>query len=305
MGFLAGVVSEINRQEDAKERADQFMRELLEKRKATVLPILMDRIEKRNAVAKERAGRVKTAIRYGFTKEAASILESSGELDLILGRLGKLADDPDTTIKDSAITRMSEAVVANVPPEKISAAVNYALDNGYAEAPSSDKLIEAIYANTQEDFETAIQPLMSAATSAGPTSPSIGRIGVNPAAITPISETKRNQIRTNLEKSLASQLKGSVDAQTGNIVWQDPVAAGKIIQQAQDYYIQQMTDPIAQRDSEDIYSDIFDSVTDLLRTYDLKEIADMDDFTPLPPIQGPIKKKSVTSADVYDESLKN
>ena len=93
MGFLAGVVGELNRREDAAERREEFMMNLLEKRKAAVLPQIMDRIEKRKEGAKIRAARVQTAVSFGMTDEAAAVLESSGNLDGLLARLNKLNED--------------------------------------------------------------------------------------------------------------------------------------------------------------------------------------------------------------------
>ena len=51
MGFLAGVVGELNRREDAAERREEFMMNLLERRKAAIIPQILDRIQKRNEKA--------------------------------------------------------------------------------------------------------------------------------------------------------------------------------------------------------------------------------------------------------------
>jgi hypothetical protein len=105
MGFLAGVVAEINRQEDAATRAEEFMMSLLEKRKAQILPELMSRIEARKEKAQKRAARVSTAVGFGLTEEAAAVLESSGDLDTLLVRLNKLQENPDKTISRSGMVR--------------------------------------------------------------------------------------------------------------------------------------------------------------------------------------------------------
>ena len=52
MGFFVGVVDELGRMEDRKERNDMFMLDLLEKRKATVIPLLLERIERNKAERK-------------------------------------------------------------------------------------------------------------------------------------------------------------------------------------------------------------------------------------------------------------
>lgn len=273
MGFLAGVVAEINRQEDAATRAEEFMMSLLEKRKSQILPELMSRIEARKEKAQKRAARVNAGVGFGLTEEAAAVLESSGDLDTLLVRLTKLQEDPDKTISEAGMNRLSEAVVANLKPEKIASAMAYALDMGYAEEPTSDKLIEAIYANTEEDFETALTPLLSAATSSGAASPDIDRFRINPMSLTSMDSDKTAKVQKQLERSLMSQLGGSYNADTGNIVWQNPDAAGEIIQNAVEYFKVQISDPLIQKDESDVYSEIFDKVNFLTANTNLRDIA--------------------------------
>lgn len=273
MGFLAGVVAEINRQEDAATRADEFMMSLLEKRKAQILPELMSRIEARKEKSQKRAARVNAGVGFGLTEEAAAVLESSGDLDTLLARLNKLQENPDKTISRSGMERLSEAVVANLKPEKIASAMAYALDMGFAEDPTSDKLIEAIYANTEEDFETALTPLLSAATGSGAASPGIDRFRVNPMALTSMDSTKTSKVQKQLEASLASQLGGTYNRETDNVVWQNPDAAGEIIQNAVEYFKVQISDPLIQRDESDVYQEIFDKVNFLTGMTDLRDIA--------------------------------
>lgn len=273
MGFLAGVVAEINRQEDAATRAEEFMMSLLEKRKAQILPELMSRIEARKEKAQKRAARVSTAVGFGLTEEAAAVLESSGDLDTLLVRLNKLQENPDKTISRSGMERLSEAVVANLKPEKIASAMAYALDMGFAEDPTSDKLIEAIYANTEEDFETALTPLLSAATGSGAASPDIDRFRVNPMSLTSMDSTKTAKVQKQLEASLASQLGGTYNRETGNVVWQNPDAAGEIIQNAVEYFKVQISDPLIQKDESDVYSEIFDKINFITGYKSLREIA--------------------------------
>ena len=273
MGFLAGVVAEINRQEDAATRAEEFMMSLLEKRKAQILPELMSRIEARKEKAQKRAARVSTAVGFGLTEEAAAVLESSGDLDTLLVRLNKLQENPDKTISRSGMERLSEAVVANLKPEKIASAMAYALDMGFAEDPTSDKLIEAIYANTEEDFETALTPLLSAATGSGAASPGIDRFRVNPMSLTSFDTDKEAKVQKQLERSLMGQLGGSYNADTGNITWTNPDAAGEIIQNAVEYFKVQVSDPLIQKDESDVYSEIFDKINFITGYKSLREIA--------------------------------
>ena len=273
MGFLSGVVGELNRQEDKAARREEFMMNLLEKRKAAILPQLMERIEKRKERANARAARVSVAVGFGMTREAAAVLESSGNLTNLLTRLNTLDENPEKTISRAGIERLSEAVVANLEPEKVASAMAYAFDMGYAEEPTSDKLIEAIYANTSEEFSTALTPLMSAASQGGAEAPGISRFSVNPMSLTSMNTEKESKVYKQLERSLLGQLGGKYNRDTGNIVWENADAAGEIIQNAVEYFKVQLSDPLNQKDESDIYSEIFDKVNVLTANTDLRDIA--------------------------------
>jgi len=314
MGFLAGVVGELNRREDKAERREEFMMNLLEKRKAAILPQIMERIEKRKEGSKARAARVSAAVGFGMTKEAAAVLESSGNLTNLLTRLNTLDENPEKTISRAGIERLSEAVVANLKPEKVASAMSYAFDMGYAEEPTSDKLIEAIYANTSEEFSTALTPLMSAASQGGPESPSISRFSVNPMSLTSMNTEKTAKVRKQIENSLLSQLGGEYNRDTGNVKWENPDAAGEIVQNAVEYFKVQLSDPLNQKDESDIYSEIFDKVNLLTGYKDLRDIATnypTFEFTPptTPPPGGSnngddLNPAPITSAteDLFDEA---
>jgi hypothetical protein len=315
MGFLSGVVGELNRQEDKAARREEFMMNLLEKRKAAILPQLMERIEKRNSATKARAARVSAAVGFGMTKEAAAVLESSGNLTNLLTRLNTLDENPEKTISRAGIERLSEAVVANLKPEKVASAMAYAFDMGYAEEPTSDKLIEAIYANTSEEFSTALTPLMSAASQGGEEAPGISRFSVNPMSLTSMNTEKTAKVRKYLSETLAGQLGGNYNDETKKVTWENPDAAGEIIQNAVEYFKVQLSDPLNQKDETDIYREIFDKINLLTGYKDLRDIATnypTFEFTPpttTPPPPGssdgggdPIPAP-VTSAteDIYDE----
>jgi hypothetical protein len=290
MGFLAGVVGELNRREDAAERREEFMMNLLEKRKAAVLPQVMDRIEKRNAAVAERSARVKTAnIKYNITTEAAAVLESTGELSPLLESLSQ-----EKTVSRSAIETLSEAAVANLKPEQIGAAMKYAFDAGYASEPTSEKLVEAIYANTQEDFSSALEALMSSTTGGGK-APSIDPLGLNRSAFGALSETRIANIRKNIEDSLASRLGYDKNKSTKDgYVWTDPESANDIINNAERFYVEQITDVVAQRNPEDIMRQIVTSVEYLKdeSKLSLQDITEFDQFptdsVPQKPMKNPL-----------------
>jgi len=263
MGFFAGVVKELDRIEDREERRKEFMASLLEKRKTQVLPILLDRIKQNKEKVSEIRSKMKLAKGFGLSDEAAAVLDSSGDLDTLLVRLKKLQDDPDKSINETAINVLSDAVVSRVPPEKVAAAMEYAFNRGFADNPSTDKIVDAIYANTAEEFQTALKPLTEAATYASPSSPNIGFFNVNEMALTSMDTVKQGKIQKRIEKTLLPLLGGGYNPKTDMVTWKQPEAAGIIIQNAVEYFKAQAMDPLIQKNEGDIIDDVFYKVQQL------------------------------------------
>ena len=215
----------------------------------------------------------KIANEIGFPILIKASAGGGGKGMRIVENAAEFESQMDRAISEAGMNRLSEAVVANLKPEKIASAMAYALDMGYAEEPTSDKLIEAIYANTEEDFETALTPLLTAATGSGASSPDIDRFRVNPMSLTSMDSDKTAKVQKQIERSLMSQLGGSYNADTGNIVWQNPDAAGEIIQNAVEYFKVQISDPLIQKDESDVYSEIFDKINFLTGNMSLRDIA--------------------------------
>lgn len=306
MGFFAGVVEELGRMEDRKERNDMFMLDLLEKRKATVIPILLERIERNKAERKEISGRLSKAIGFGITKEAAAVLESSGSLARVLAPLEKVqqSDDPDKKINKAGIKRLSESVIQNLSVDKIASAMEYAFDLGFAEDPSSDKLVEAIYANTQEEFEGAIAPLMDSASTGGLTAPSIRSFDVNKRALIDYDPADLKAAREVIENNLMSQLETTTNKATGQLQFTSPDASGEILNNAVDYYVEEMSDPLKSRSGAEVIKDIYERVDALTEdpSIDLRDIAENYKTFKIPlPFQGPMP----LSPDTVEETIIN
>ena len=112
-----------------------------------------------------------------------------------------------------------------------------------------------------------------------------------------------------------TQLGGTYDENSGNIVWENGDAAGEIIQNAVEYFKVELSDPLNQKDESDIYSEIFDKVNVLTANTDLRDIATnypTFEFTPPtgptnnPPPGTPAEPGSSAtedlSSDPYDEA---
>ena len=282
MGFVAGVVSEINRQEDAATRASEFMQQLLEKRKSTILPELQGRIKAKTEKANTRAARVSKAMSFNISKEAASVLESAGQLENVLIPLQKLNDDTDKSISDDNIAALNAAVIKNVAPEKVAAAITYALDNGYAENPSSELLIEAVYSTTNEEFEAALTPLMERASAPGKASPDMTtlsgeRFRINPRSLTGVSDKDNASARKLIEGQVAGFL-GIEYMGTEGYKWKDAPSAAAVMNKLANVYVNQMTDVMIQRDSNDVINNLSQNLYTILSSgSSIKDVSNLEE----------------------------
>jgi len=159
MGFLAGVVGEINRQEDAQTRAEEFMMELLERRKGQILPELMERIRNRTEKVAERQARVDLATSIGFSERAAQALELTGQLEFQLANIAQLGDRLDPTYIGNLTAGLEERIDND---EDLAAAVAAGLSGPLdTEEDRSQAFIRAYQATNAASFDEELANLIS------------------------------------------------------------------------------------------------------------------------------------------------
>ena len=159
MGFLAGVVGEINRQEDAQARADEFMMGLLEKRKNQILPALQERIANRTAKVAERESRVDQAVGLNFSRRSAEALELTGQLEFQLEYIKSLGRDLDPTYIGNLTAGLEERIDND---EDLAAAVAAGLSGPLdTEEDRSQAFIRAYQATDAASFDKELANLIS------------------------------------------------------------------------------------------------------------------------------------------------
>tara|TARA_E500000305_G_scaffold68468_1_gene54585 strand:+ start:504 stop:1442 length:939 start_codon:yes stop_codon:yes gene_type:complete len=233
----------------------------------------------------ERAKLLDEADKLGIDEEAAAVLYSTGQLSSTVGYLKKIeqSEDPDKKINKAGLKRFSEAIVANVPEEKLGAAMKYAFELGAAEDPSSDKLVEAIHATSLDDFDEAISAFMNTSPTTR-VAPNISPFDINKRALVDLDLTDIGSARKNMERQLAAQLGGQYNATEDKVIFTNPQAADRIIDRAESEYIKQVTDPITSRSPNVVIDEIVNKVVSLVAAPDLtlRNIADVDFFNTMP-----------------------
>ena len=276
--MLAGAAKEYSAEMDAKK---QRAADILLAQQKYLMESGLKKLQDIKDARKESQARISKAKTFGFDSKAALALEMSGQLESLITRLTKLDEDPEKDISRKNIKKMSKAILENVPPEKLAQAMEYALDSGAGEEVTAEKLINAIFsATTPSEVGEAASMIGDIS---GESLPSVGPFGLNLISLTEFTPEKKAQAKKLIEGQLAPLLgHGGSTNQDGNTVynWTNPMAAGRIINKALEYYTERRADPYLDVDIGDITDDITNKVDSLLLGgATLDQIATQYDFS--------------------------
>ena len=276
--MLAGAAKEYSAEMDAKK---QRAADILLAQQKYLMESGLKKLQDIKDARKESQARISKAKTFGFDSKAALSLEMSGQLESLITRLTKLDEDPEKDISRKNIKKMSKAILENVPPEKLAQAMEYALDSGAGEEVTAEKLINAIFsATTPSEVGEAASMIGDIS---GESLPSVGPFGLNLVSLTEFGPDKKAQAKKLIEGQLAPLLgHGGSTNQDGNTVynWTNPMAAGRIINKALEYYTERRADPYLDVDIGDITDDITNKVDSLLLGgATLDQIATQYDFS--------------------------
>lgn len=282
-GFLERQSREREARLDRELRREEFKARLLENRKQYLIPALMERFEGIAEMAQGTSTRLTKAEGYGFTEESAAYLESTGQLDGVIGRLDKITDNLDRDVSKKSIQRFNEKLSEVVAPEKLSAAVEYADKIGALKRPSLDGFMAVVSASTDEQFAEAMAQLQ---TPVMPTSPTGSPLDLNLTSFGELTPEKRAAAGRAINRELMPVLGGTINPDTNTVTWSDPENAGRIANNALDYYILLKNDPFYMGDETEIISEIGDRIFEMKRAdQSLSEIANNPtfDYSYVPP----------------------
>jgi hypothetical protein len=264
--------------------------------------------EERANLKKARAERAKLlaeADKFNIDEEAAAVLYSTGQLSSTIGYLKKIeqSEDPDKKINKAGLKRFSEAIVTSVPPEKVGAAMKYAFDLGAAEDPSSDKLVEAIHATSLSDYDEAISAFMNTSPTTR-VAPNISPFDINKRGLVDYDPADIKAARELIDANLKTQLETTTNPNTGQLQYTNPDASGEILNNAVNFYVNEMSDSLKSRSGAEVIKDIFERVDALTedRSIDLRDIAESYKTFEIPPaFQGPMPE----DPDTVEETIIN
>ncbi len=196
----------------------------------------MDKLKTLREKREGRVAKIRMAEGFGFTREAAIILDASGQLDSQLSRLSKM-DDSD--INRENIRRISEVVIQKVSPEyRADVLQTMASQNtNFDSAEIADRFVNAVYSSAEGSLEKA-QSILAEFDSSAPvaTEPlDLGFRGLK--TITPEDTNTINKLVDNVISSNFGNLVKR-DSQTGNLTYEGEAApqVGRIRRQLIEAY---------------------------------------------------------------------
>ena len=261
-----------------KEEKEAAVKEINNAKREWLFKAGLEKIAQRKKVMKESSARISRAVRLGFDRNAAVVLESTGELEAIITRVQKLEDNPDKNYSKQSVKKMSRAVLENVPEQKIAQAINYAFDLGAEESMDTAKLIDIVFSATDEtSMAEAVDQVTNISSSRGD---GLDPLNVNLAGLTSLDPVKEAQITKNVTSRIAPFLGGTLNRESGEYVFGDKGSAQVIINKAVDYIKEKRSDPFFQGDVSDVTSEVGDVIEELVRgqAIPLAKIADTFEF---------------------------
>lgn len=317
--MLAGAAKALSEEKDAQQ--EQARAILLAQQEY----LMESGIAKLSAIKKgrkESEARIDKAVSFHFDRKAALALEMSGQLEGTLTRLTKIQEADGKQIDKQSVLKMSQAILENVPPEKLAQAMEYAIDSGAAEEVTAEKLINAIFsATTSEELGLVSQSVSDI--SGGEGLPSVGPFGLNLLSLTesdPADDAKARDLLEGRISHLLGLKPGSLPNENGRTIYNydNQVAANTIVDNAFQYYLQQMDEPLNQKTGVQIQSDIVNRLEDLVMNENkLETIATQYNFSinpsdfnpnPLPepiPSQTPSDNIPIPPSEQSDEQTIN
>tara|TARA_X000000950_G_scaffold141075_1_gene175083 strand:- start:3233 stop:4165 length:933 start_codon:yes stop_codon:yes gene_type:complete len=255
----------------------------------------------------ERAKLLDEADKLGIDEEAAAVLYSTGQLSSTVGYLKKIeqSEDPDKKINKAGLKRFSEAIVGSVPEEKLGAAMKYAFELGAAEDPSSDKLVEAIHATSLDEYDEAISAFMNTSPTTR-VAPNISPFDINKRGLIDYDPADIKAARELIDANLKTQLETTTNPNTGQLQYTNPDASGEILNNAVDFYVNEMSDSLKSRSGAEVIKDIFERVDTLTEdpSIDLRDIAEnFKTFEIPPPFQGPMPLSPKTAEEIIKKNI--
>ena len=224
--------------------------------------------------------RVKKATNFGFSPQAAMILEQTGQLDSQLVRLTK-EEEKGGAINRDAIATVSEFIVNSVPEDLQTDVFKYMSTGGF---PSNvDELQDkftTIMLSLTGDLDEAAKILQGLNSTGGPL---LSPVEFQSRALTDMGATERNSVIKNIQATIGGYLSDTNINDSGTWVGINAGAAQRIQNEILQEYEKQRANPGYGGDIGDVLTTATQSIQRQVNTPGVT-LNDVTIFNPLPPL---------------------
>jgi len=271
------------REMEDRDARDAFAKQMSLNSRKYLMESGAEKLEKLRTKRSEKMSKIQLAGNFGISKEAAIIMDASGDLDVALNHLSKLKP---TEININNVKAISETVLSKYPEEVRSQILANSLLLGTDFPPEdlemqlamaafdADKKIEDIYKiynqipsdNSNIKIPSANVPLRSA-------------VNIPPSEMNTVNKTIRNGL---------DGIIGEFQSDKNSWVWDDPDNGNRIIRELQDVYRVAYADPTYGGNPLDILSDVINNVSNQIRSPNTQLADVVVSLDPIPVVPPPL-----------------
>lgn len=246
---------------EIKDARDAFTKQMSLNSRKYLMESGVEKLESIRKRRSERMSKIQLAGNFGISKEAAVVMDASGDLDIALNHLSKLKP---TEINKDNIKAISETVLSSYPEEVKSKILANSLLLGTDFDPADLGMQLAMAAfdpdQTLEDIKKIYGQIPSDDSSIRIPSANVPlRSAIN------IPPTEMNTVNKFINSSLNGII-GDFQSDTNKWVWDDPDNGNRIIRELQDVYRTAYSDTTYSGNPLDILSDVINNVSDQIRS---------------------------------------
>ena len=305
------------REMEDRDARDAFAKQMSLNSRKYLMESGAEKLEALRKKRSEKMSKIQLAGNFGISKEAAVIMDASGDLDVALNHLSKLKP---TEINRNNVKAISETVLSKYPEEVRSQILANSLLLGTDFPPEDLEMQLAMAAfdpdKKIEDIEKIYSKIPSDSSNIKIPSANVPlRSAVN------VPPSEMNTVNKVIKNSLDGII-GDFQSDTNTWVWEDPDAGNRIIRELQDVYRDVYADTTYGGNPLDILSDVINNVSDQIRSPGI-QLADVEvSLDPVPVVPSPLtpvpedttqvpgrdqrdRRRNRTEDELYEESLNN
>lgn len=271
------------REMEDRDARDAFAKQMSLNSRKYLMESGAEKLEKLRTKRSEKMSKIQLAGNFGISKEAAIIMDASGDLDVALNHLSKLKP---TEININNVKAISETVLSKYPEEVRSQILANSLLLG-TDFPPED--LEMQLAMAAFDPDQKIEDIRKIYNQIPSDNSNIkipsANVPLRSAVNVPPSEM--NTVNKVIKNSLDGII-GNFQSDTNTWVWDDPNAGNRIIRELQDVYKVAYADTTYGGNPLDILSDVINNVSDQIRSPNV-QLADVKvSLDPIPVVPPPL-----------------